>query len=77
VQHAWRRFRLAHGAKPLVGAAIVGGAALMLAAEFGALELGIGALTAYTAYRMLRYGIDLKDALTQTIEIEDLARQEV
>jgi hypothetical protein len=77
VKNVWKRFRLAHGAKPIVGAVIVGGAAVALAAQVGALELAIGALTAYTAYRMLRYGVDLKDALVQTIEIEHEARAEV
>src|SRR6478609_2519603 len=77
VQRIWHRYHLAHGAKPIVGAMIVGGAALALAAQFGALELSIGALTAYTAYRMLRYGIDLKDALTQSIELEHEAREEL
>lgn len=75
VQGAWTRFHLAHGAKPLVGAMIVGGAALALAAQIGALELAIGALAGYTTYRMLRYGVDLKDALAQTIEIEEEARE--
>jgi hypothetical protein len=75
VRTAWTRYRLAHGAKPIVGAMIVGGAALALAAEIGALELAIGALAGYTTYRMLRYGIDLKDALAQTIEIEEEAKE--
>ena len=43
--------------------------------EIGALELAIGALAGYTTYRMLRYGIDLKDALAQTIEVEEEARE--
>jgi hypothetical protein len=73
----WARHRLAHGRRPLLGAAIVGGAAFALAANFGALELAIGALAAYTAYRMLRYGIDLRQALTETIEVEQLCRREL
>ncbi len=54
----WARNRIAHGRRPPLGTAIVGGAAFALAANFGALELAIGALAAYTSYRMLRYGID-------------------
>jgi len=77
LRKAWEKLRLAHGRKPLIGAVIVGGAALALAANFGGLEVALGALTAYTAYRMLRYGIDLKQALTETIEVEELARQEI
>jgi hypothetical protein len=73
----WARNRIAHGRRPLLGAAIVGGAALALAANFGALELAIGALAAYTAYRMLRYGIDLREALIETIEVEELCRREL
>lgn len=76
--HAWwKRHRLAHGRRPLLGAAIIGGAALVLATNYGALELAVGALAAYTAYRMLRYGLDLREALTQTIQIEELVRREV
>jgi hypothetical protein len=73
----WARHRLAHGRRPLLGAAIVGGAALGLAVSFGALELALGSLAAYTAYRMLRYGIDLRQALTETIEVEQLCRREL
>lgn len=77
LRHMWRKYHLARGAKPLLGAVVLGGAALTLASEVGALELAIGALTAYTAYRMLRYGLDLKEALTETVEIEKLAKEEV
>jgi hypothetical protein len=49
---------------------LVGGAALALATELGATELAIGAMAAYVTYRMVRYGIDLKQALTETIELE-------
>jgi hypothetical protein len=77
VARIWRHYKLAHGAKPLVGAVIVGGAALALAAQIGPLELAIGAFTAYTAYRMLRYGLDLKQALTQSVEVEELVRREI
>ncbi|MBX3156580.1 MAG: hypothetical protein KF773_11310 [Deltaproteobacteria bacterium] len=77
VHRTWLRLHLAYGARPAIGAVVVGGAALVLAAQIGALELAVGALTAYTAYRMLRYGIDLKEALTETIEVEQLARNEV
>jgi hypothetical protein len=73
----WEKHRLAHGRRPVLGAAIVGSTALTLAASFGPLELAIGALAAYTAYRMLRYGIDLRQALTETIEVEELARREL
>ncbi|HEY5922046.1 MAG TPA: hypothetical protein VIV11_10270 [Kofleriaceae bacterium] len=55
----------------------MGGAALALATQVGALELTIGALTAYTAYRMLRYGIDLKDALLESVELEEAVRAEL
>ena len=55
----------------MVGALVVGGAALAIATQVGALELTIGALTAYTAYRMLRYGIDLKDALMESVQLEE------
>jgi hypothetical protein len=77
LRSAWQRFHLAHGAKPVIGAVIVGGAALAIAANVGALELTIGALSAYTAYRMLRYGIDLKDALLQSVELEEAVRREL
>jgi hypothetical protein len=73
----WARNRIAHGRRPLLGAAIVGGTALALATNFGALELAIGALAGYTAYRMLRYGIDLREALIETIEVEELCRREL
>lgn len=77
LRSAWKRFHLAHGSKPVVGALVVGGAALALATQVGALELTIGALTAYTAYRMLRYGIDLKDALLESVELEEAVRAEL
>jgi hypothetical protein len=73
----WARHRLAHGRRPLLGATIVGGTALALAASFGPLELAVGALAAYTAYRMLRYGIDLRQALIDTIEVEHIARRDL
>jgi hypothetical protein len=76
--HAWwARHHMAHGRRPLAGALIVGGAALALATNVGAFELAIGALAAYTTYRMLRYGIDLRQALMETIEVEELARREL
>jgi len=77
VRSAWVKFRLAHGTRPLVGALIVGGATLALASNIGALELAIGALAAYITYRMLRYGLDLKQALVETVEIEELVRREI
>ena len=77
VRRAWKRFHLAHGVKPVVGALVVGGAALAIATQVGALELAIGALTAYTAYRMLRYGIDLKDALMESVQIGEAVREDL
>lgn len=44
--------------------------ARVIAAEVGATELALAAISAYVTYRMLRYGIDLKQALTETIELE-------
>lgn len=73
IRRTWKRFRLAHGAKPIAAAVIVGGATLALAAQFGAPELAVGAVAAYVTYRMLRYGIDLKQALTETVELEKVA----
>ena len=66
----WHRLGLANGAKPIAGAVIVGGAALGLAMEIGVGELAIGVVAAYATYRMLRYGIDLKQALTETVQLE-------
>jgi len=77
VRRAWKHFRLAHGRRPIIGALIIGGAALALAANIGGIELAVGALTAYAAYRMLRYGVDLRQALAETVEVEQLARKEV
>jgi hypothetical protein len=73
VRRTWKRLRLAHGAKPIAAALIIGGATLVIAAELGATELALAAISAYVTYRMLRYGIDLKQALTETIELERAA----
>lgn len=69
----WRRFHLAGGFKPLAGALLVGGVTALLASELGVAELGLGLAAGYAAYRMLRYGIDLKEALTETIQLEKAA----
>ncbi len=70
VRDVWKRLRLHEGAKPITGALVVGGAAMAVAINVGAAELVIGVLSGYAAYRMLRYGIDLRQALTETLEIE-------
>lgn len=73
LRRTWRRFHLAHGGKPIAAALIIGGAAITLAVEVGAPELVIGAMAAYATYRMVRYGIDLKQALTETVQLERAA----
>lgn len=73
IHRVWKRFRLAHGFRPVLGAAVVGGAALAIAVQFGAPEFLVGASAAYMTYRMLRYGIGLKEALTESIKIEEVA----
>lgn len=75
LRRTWRRFHLAHGARPIASALIVGGATLAIASQLGAPELAIGAMAAYVTYRMVRYGIDLKQALTETVEIEKTAEE--
>lgn len=75
VRRTWRRFRLAHGGKPIAAALIIGGVAVTLAVEVGAPELVIGATAAYVTYRMMRYGIDLKQALTETVQLERAAEE--
>ena len=70
VRAAWKRLHLAQGAKPIAGALIVGGTAMALAVELGPIELAVGALAAYATYRMLRYGVDLREALVETIQLE-------
>jgi hypothetical protein len=66
----WRRFHLAGGFKPVAGALVVGGITAVLATELGFAELALGLAAGYATYRMLRYGIDLKEALTETIQLE-------
>jgi hypothetical protein len=66
----WKRFELAGGIKPLAGAVIIGGVAIALAVEFGPIELGLGAFAAYTLYRVMRFGIGVREALLETAEIE-------
>lgn len=73
VRRTWRRLHLAHGGRPIAAALIIGGAAITLAVQVGAPELGIGAVAAYVTYRMMRYGIDLKQALTETVQLERAA----
>ena len=70
----WRERRLAHGTRPVAGALIVGGLGVALAMEVGVGELVLGVLSGYAAYRMLRYGIDLRQALTETVELEKIVR---
>lgn len=70
IRRTWKRFHLSHGAAPITAALIIGGGALVLATEVGAPQLAIGAIAAYVTYRMMRYGIDLKQALSETIELE-------
>lgn len=69
----WSRFHLAHGVRPMAGALVVGGVALVLATEFGVTELAMAAAATYASYRMLRFGIDLKEALTETVQLEHAA----
>lgn len=66
----WSKHQLARGVRPIAGALVIGGAALAISVELGVAELAFGGLAAYATYRMLRYGIDLKQALTETIELE-------
>lgn len=66
----WKRHHLFQGAKPVAGAMIVGGTAMVLAVELGPVEILIGAAAAYATYRMMRYGIDLREALVETIQLE-------
>lgn len=75
IRRLWREHRLAHGAKPAVGALVAGGAGLALAMEVGVGELVVGVLAAYTAYRMLRYGIGLREALTETVQLQKVVRE--
>lgn len=70
IRRAWKHFHPLHSVKPIAAALIVGGGVLVIATEVGATELVLGATAAYVAYRMMRYGLDLKQALTETIEIE-------
>lgn len=66
----WRRLRLAHGIRPAMGALTIGGLAVGLSLELGVAELALGIGAAYATYRMLRYGLDLKQALTETVQLE-------
>ena len=66
----WRRLHLAHGVRPALGALAVGGLAVGLSVELGVAELALGIGAAYATYRMLRYGLDLKEALTETVQLE-------
>ena len=68
----WKRHALFQGAKPVAGAMIAGGTAMVLAVELGPVEILIGAAAAYATYRMLRYGIGLREALVETIQLERL-----
>lgn len=70
LHRTWKRFRLSHGARPVVAALVIGGTAIAIAAQFGAPQLAMGAMAGYVTYRMMRYGVDLKQALTETIELE-------
>ena len=72
----WSRFHLSRGIRPMVGALVVGGVTLVLATEFGVTELALGAAATYATYRMFRFGIDLKEALTETVQLERAARLE-
>jgi hypothetical protein len=75
IRRLWREHRLAHGAKPAVGALVAGGAGLALAMEVGVGELLVGVAASYTVYRMLRYGIGLREALTETVQLQRAARE--
>jgi hypothetical protein len=70
IRRAWKHLHPLRAAKPIAAALIIGGGALVLATELGATELAVGAMAAYVTYRMMRYGLDLKQALTETVEIE-------
>ena len=75
IRRLWREHRLAHGAKPAVGALVAGGAGLALAMEVAVGELLLGVAASYTVYRMLRYGIGLREALTETVQLQKAARE--
>ena len=77
LRRLWHRLHLSHGAKPIAGAMLIGGMVVAIALEVGVGELAFGGLAAYATYRMLRYGIDLKQALTETIELERDVRHEI
>ena len=66
----WRRLRLAHGVRPAVGALAIGGLAVGLSVQHGAAQHALGMGVAYATYRMLRYGLDLRQALTETVQLE-------
>ncbi len=73
VRRVWKRFKLSHGAKPIAAALVIGGVTLAIATEVGATEVALGAMAAYVTYRMMRYGVGLKEALTETIQLERVA----
>ena len=75
MRRLWHRLRLAHGLKPAVGAVLIGGAVVAIAMQTGVGEFAVGALASYTAYRMLRYGIDLRQALLETVELEKVVER--
>lgn len=75
IRRLWREHRLAHGAKPAVGALVAGGAGIALAMEVGVGELLLGVAASYTVYRMLRYGIGLREALIETVQLRNAARE--
>ena len=77
VRRFWQQHELAKGAKPIAGALIVGGTCVVLAIELGVGEFLLGAGAAYATYRMLRYGIGLKQALTETVQLEKVVIGEV
>src|SRR4051794_22358163 len=70
----WHRYRLGHGAKPLIGACVIGGLTVAVAAETGVAELAFGMVVSYAAYRMLRYGIPMDQAFSEALRIEKEAR---
>ena len=52
-------------ASPVVKSLTVAGAVIFLAVEIGAAELTLGAFVGYSAYRMFRYGVPLKDIVRE------------
>jgi hypothetical protein len=67
------RFDLSRGKLPLIGGLVIGGIALVAATQFGAAELALASLTAYTVFRMLRTGSTLRQALIEDVELDPRA----